>query len=761
VTIVNKPDYQEEKEKLEFTKDKIEDAILRIENNKEKYQQDIKQAMIDLDYLDSSQSYITILTTAQFLKMDRNSFESLLRGRIKPYFARIDFKADDYKKQKYYIGKFSLMDDKSKEPIVIDWRSPIAGVYYEGRLGEVEYKSPQGVIRGDLSLKRQFTIEERQLLDFIDIDITTNDAFLQASLDAGADNRLKDIAASIQAEQNRVIRADITGPLIVQGVAGSGKTTIALHRIAYLIYTYEDKFIPENFMVIAPNRLFINYISEVLPELGVERINQLTYADFILGLIGHKYKILNPHEKLVSLINDTLNEKDKELLQKAAAFKGSLNFKELIDKYIEDLENSFLPKEDFVLENHVIYPYEGIKRLFHEEYTFLPVYKRLPLIKKVLTNKLKTVKQKIFNIIEDKYNKEIELLRYSMDENEETRLKLVALADKKNEKLKVIKSPANTLVKNYLAKLPNQDLFYYYQDIIANIENLFIFSDETLDKELVHFLSKKSLELLSNKTLEYEDLAALVYLKHRLFGFDEKIVVNHVVIDEAQDFSLFQFYILKTILNTNNFSILGDLSQGIYSYRGTRNWQEVISKVFPDTQCQFLTLEQSYRTTTEIMDLANEIIENAHLPNIIFAKPVIRHGDKPEIEEFKDTKDILHSIKDKLAVLKVKYKSVAIICKTLDDCKLIKNYLHKEGIKVDILKGDEKEYHGGIVIVPSYIAKGLEFDVVFIVNISGEYTLNDLDIKLLYVAMTRALHKLYVYSLEGKIPLLSNQNLPR
>ncbi|KJS81930.1 MAG: hypothetical protein JM58_16045 [Peptococcaceae bacterium BICA1-8] len=761
MTIVNKPDYQEEKEKLEFTKDKIEDAILRIENNKEKYQQDIKQAMIDLDYLDSSQSYITILTTAQFLKMDRNSFESLLRGRIKPYFARIDFKADDYKKQKYYIGKFSLMDDKSKEPIVIDWRSPIAGVYYEGRLGEVEYKSPQGVIRGDLSLKRQFTIEERQLLDFIDIDITTNDAFLQASLDAGADNRLKDIAASIQAEQNRVIRADITGPLIVQGVAGSGKTTIALHRIAYLIYTYEDKFIPENFMVIAPNRLFINYISEVLPELGVERINQLTYADFILGLIGHKYKILNPHEKLVSLINDTLNEKDKELLQKAAAFKGSLNFKELIDKYIEDLENSFLPKEDFVLENHVIYPYEGIKRLFHEEYTFLPVYKRLPLIKKVLTNKLKTVKQKIFNIIEDKYNKEIELLRYSMDENEETRLKLVALADKKNEKLKVIKSPANTLVKNYLAKLPNQDLFYYYQDIIANIENLFIFSDETLDKELVHFLSKKSLELLSNKTLEYEDLAALVYLKHRLFGFDEKIVVNHVVIDEAQDFSLFQFYILKTILNTNNFSILGDLSQGIYSYRGTRNWQEVISKVFPDTQCQFLTLEQSYRTTTEIMDLANEIIENAHLPNIIFAKPVIRHGDKPEIEEFKDTKDILHSIKDKLAVLKVKYKSVAIICKTLDDCKLIKNYLHKEGIKVDILKGDEKEYHGGIVIVPSYIAKGLEFDVVFIVNISGEYTLNDLDIKLLYVAMTRALHKLYVYSLEGKIPLLSNQNLPR
>ncbi|MFZ5944002.1 MAG: RNA polymerase recycling motor HelD [Bacillota bacterium] len=755
MTIKNKPDFHIENERLDFTKEKIKDAVLRIENNKEKYQQDIKQAMLDLDYLDSSQSYITILTTAQFMKMDRDSYERLIKGINKPYFARIDFKATDFKKQRYYIGKFSLMDDKSKEPIVIDWRSPIASVYYEGRLGEVEYKSPQGVIEGALSLKRQFTIEDGQLIDYIDIDITTNDAFLQASLEAGADNRLKDIASSIQAEQNRVIRADITGPLIVQGVAGSGKTTIALHRIAYLIYTYEDKFVPENFMVIAPNRLFINYISEVLPELGVERINQTTYADFVLGLIGHKFKVINPHEKLVELIEDNLNEKERDLLRKAAGFKGSLVFKEIIDKYIENLEAAFLPVEDFALENHVIYSYQELKRLFLEEYRFLPLYKRLPLIKKVLNNKLKTAKQKILQEIEDRYNKEIELIRYSWEESEETRLKLIGLADERDEKLKEIKSPSSTIIKKYLAKMPNRDLYAYYQDVISNLENLTTASGKIVEEELVQFLSQKSLGLLDKKSLEYEDLAALVYLKHRLFGFDEKIEVNHVVIDEAQDFNLFQFYILKTILNTNHFSILGDLSQGIYSYRGTNDWQEVISQIFSDTPCQFLTLEQSYRTTIEIMDLANKVIKNVQLPNIILAKPVIRHGDKPLVAEFKNTKEIIKSITQKLNDLQGKYKSTAIICKTLDDCKLVKSHLHKEGIKADILKGDEKEYHGGIVIVPSYIAKGLEFDIVFIVSINGKYALHDLDVKLLYVAITRAMHKLYVYSLEGKIPLLS------
>ena len=192
-----------------------------------------------------------------------------------------------------YIGKTSLLREGAFTPLVVDWRAPVANLYYEGRLGENTYESEGDIYEGELLLKRQIAIENAQLVDFIDVDITTNDAFLQASLEASADKRLKDIASTIQAEQNRVIRANMRRPLIVQGVAGSGKTTIALHRIAYFIYTYEKTFNPETFMILAPNRLFINYISEVLPELGVEKVKQTTFIDFMSELIGKKINLVD------------------------------------------------------------------------------------------------------------------------------------------------------------------------------------------------------------------------------------------------------------------------------------------------------------------------------------------------------------------------------------------------------------------------------------------------------------------------------------
>jgi DNA helicase-2/ATP-dependent DNA helicase PcrA len=184
-----------------------------------------------------------------------------------------------------------LTRDEDQKLIIVDWRAPIANMYYESRLGDASYQCPDGKISGTLSLKRQFSIEKGRLEEIFDIDITTNDQFLQSYLGASADNRLKDIVSTIQAEQNRVIRANMERPLIVQGVAGSGKTTIALHRIAYLIYNYGKSFVPENFMIIAPNRLFLNYISEVLPELGVERVKQTTFEDFAREVIHEKYQI--------------------------------------------------------------------------------------------------------------------------------------------------------------------------------------------------------------------------------------------------------------------------------------------------------------------------------------------------------------------------------------------------------------------------------------------------------------------------------------
>jgi len=246
-------------------------------------------------------------------------------------------------------------------------------------------------------------------------------------------------------------------------------------------------------------------------------------------------------------------------------------------------------------------------------------------------------------------------------------------------------------------------------------------------------------------------------LKHRVIGFDKKIDIDSFVIDEAQDFSVFQFYALKEILNTNKITLLGDIAQGIHSYRGIKNWQEVIDSVFQN-KSSYMTLVQSYRTTIEIMELANEVIKKLNDSEIVIAKPVIRHGEKATYKTFNNELLLLDELQSRIEeMIKEEYKSIAIICKTKDECLKVKKYLDKyKEVSSKVLDDKEEVYEAGVVLVPSHLAKGLEFDVVLIANIDEEYLETELDIKLLYVAMTRTLHRLFIYCIEGKISILND-----
>ncbi len=755
------PDYKEEVERLEFTKNAIQKTIEVIDKNKQIYKEGIREAFENLDYLDSSQSYITILTNSKFIDLDDKTRERLVQVRKKPYFGRIDFRTKGSQEaEKIYLGKAPLYRNNDNKPLIVDWRAPIANVYYEGRLGEMSYETPTGPVEGDLELKRQYTIEDGELENILDIDITTTDVFLQASLEAGADSRLKDIASTIQAEQNRIIRADIEKPLIVQGVAGSGKTTIALHRIAYLIYTYEENFLPENFMIIAPNNLFLNYISEVLPELGVERVKQTTFVDLIYELIGKKFKMISPDEKLVLFINEGTGKEDEHnqaMLKWASSFKGSMVFKAILDRYINDLEQSFAPQEDFSLGEYPILNAGEIKNIFISEYDFLPLYKRIKEVKKVLSHKLKSSKEKIFEEIKKDYEERIDTARARYGDSEQRRTKVVELMDAREEKLESLQKAARTLVNKYMAKFPKQDLFFYYKELLTKEKNLSKYAEGSLEQEKIIFICDYSAKLLNKKQFEIEDSAGLLYLQARIFGFKEKLETNTVVIDEAQDFSNFQLYALKDVLNTSRFTILGDLSQGVYSYRGTGDWQDVIHDVFEE-DCNYRTLRQSYRTTIEIMNLANEVIKKWNDTESILARPVIRHGEKPQLVKCNSLGEIIQFVKTQVKELNQQgLKSIALICKTLDECKKVKKHLSKDkSLEAEMLTGKEDNYQGGVVILPSYLAKGLEFDAVFITGAESEYTQNELDIKLLYVAMTRAHHKLYILQVGNTIPILSD-----
>lgn len=759
MSLKNHIDYKKEEKRLRETVKYIEDVITSSERNKNLHKKEIKDAYLSLDPTESSQSYVSIMLHTRLLDELENNYDRLLRAIEKPYFARIDFQEEGKSNiEKLYIGKMSLQRQDWDVPMILDWRSPLASVYYDGRLGSAVYQNALGEsMSGELSLKRQYTIENKQLIDIMDVDITATDTFLQASLGENKDNRLKDIVSTIQSEQNAIIRADIKKPLIVQGVAGSGKTTIALHRIAYLIYTYEKSFYPEQFMIIAPNRLFLNYISGVLPELGANNVKQTTYSDYAFDLIGNKYKLTDSEEKLLSIINKKHEGLDSFII-KTSAFKGSLKFINILTRYIKNIEINYIPKEDFKLEGHSLMSVKEIKNVLLRDYSHLPLYKRFEQIEKHLKFRLDKEKNSIYEEVKFSYDKKIETIRRNEPESEERRLTIVDILNIRDAALKKVKKNTKTAVKNYMSKFVKRDLFDYYKEIITYQENLNNFSLGKLDEEFVSFISQYSNDILNRKMVELEDLAPLLYIKHRIMGFDDKVNIKYVVIDEAQDFSPFQFYALKKIFNTDFFTILGDLSQGIHSYRSIKNWNLVLNKIFDSDNSQYLKLEQSYRTTIEIMDLANEVIKLIPNEDLILAKPVVRHGEKPSIIKFELEIEILNEAEKEITnLISEGYKSIAIICKTPSECKTVHNEFKKNSqLNIKLLEGKEEQYDNTIVIVPSYLSKGLEFDAVIIINIDDVYNEEELDLKLLYVAMTRAQHRLYVYYKEGRNKLLDS-----
>lgn len=750
------PDYVTEINRLSYTLNYLTKYNKSVTQNKAKIDKAVDYSITHYNS-DNAEQYNELLINTSMQKSLDQKLKALNKSLMKPYFARVDFAEDGSNKtQQLYIGKVSLLRENDQEPIIVDWRAPAATLYYEGRLGDASFNSPDGKVSGKIKLKRQFTIEKAKLKEIYDIDITTNDEFLQAALGSSKDNRLKDIVSTIQAEQNKVIRANMWKPLVVQGAAGGGKTTIALHRIAYLLYNYADSVKAENFMIIAPNRFFLSYISEVLPDLGVENVLQTTFEDFAVNIIGKKMKIKNSYEKLSHLLSSINSQHKNTVIKNTSSFKSSLNFKKLIDDYMEVIENNFIPKEDFKVHSFTLVKYEDIKKLFFEEYKSLPLMQRINEIKKTLVNTLKINKEPILKKIENEYDKKIDDVRDNMDNCTKRRKIIIKLTDSRDDLLLKIKNKFKTVVKDYLSKITLLPPVDYYKNLFTNEDEFIKLAGSYLNKEMALQTRLETLNNLNSKEVEMEDLAPIMYIKYLTSGIREKLSVRHVVIDEAQDFSPFQLYILKRIIGGNSFTILGDLCQGIYSYRGINNWESVSDSIFGKNNYTMLTLYQSYRTTIEIMDAANHVIKFLNDKNLPPAKPVLRHGEKVKVVEKVTLQEIGDEIAAKISLVSAEgFKSAAIICKTMEECKQIKTYLKTHNLNIEIITGNENEYNGGIVIIPSYLVKGLEFDVVIIANGSSKsYTTDPLDVKLLYVAMTRPLHKLYIYSVGEKAKML-------
>lgn len=751
------PEFDQEVERLLFTKKYMDIVIKASEMDEESFRSSFKEALEGMDFKDSSFSYMNMLTNANLLQRTQEEIRSLKKIYHKPYFARVDYKREGKGQEEVlYFGKASLFDRETQDPIIVDWRSPIANLYYDGRLGDVQYEAEGEVYDGYLSLKRQYIMEEGELQEIRDVDLTTTDELLQESLSGSSSNRLTDIVSTIQEEQNRIIRADLNKPIIVQGAAGSGKTTIALHRISYFIYTYQEHFRPEQLMILAPNNLFIDYISEVLPELGVDRILQTTFIDYVKSCIGKKIKLRSPNEKLMGFINHEYE--DPEMVQWLASFKGSLEFKEIMDAYLADILETLLPKEDFYLtEKFKLYTAERMEQLIKREYTYLPYYRRIEKVKEVLQNYVRTEKKTLILKVEKFYDHKLDKALFNSNLDPAKRKSYVTKAmDKKDELVNEIMKESRTGVNAFIRKLPKHTLFYYYEQLVTDRERFAKYAKAYLDDYQIRYFISHQTNLHKQKNYELEDLAGLLYLQHHLFGIDKDLRARNVVIDEAQDYSYFQLAALKSALETDMFTIVGDLAQGIHSYRGIQDWNKVKEEIFP--RAAYTTLQKSYRTTVEIMQAANDIL--ALLPfELPRVEPVVRHGAKPAFVEWTDSdaEMVAGMARDIEKLYAEGRKTIAIIGKTEKECGKIESLFRKHtGLSVQLLKENQEINQKDVVIVHAQLAKGLEFDAVLLCMLDEVYTETEIDVKLLYVAMTRPLHHLGFYGKDRSAFLLEH-----
>lgn len=625
---------------------------------------------------------------------------SLNRHKDCPYFARIDFKEENSAEQKYYLGKVGLVDDNANQ-YVVDWRAPVANLYYDSALGKTEYHTKSDTFRGDLNLKRVYSIKDGYLESYMDVHSTSDDDLLKPYLGVNADSKIKNIVSSIQKEQNEIIRDALHKNIIIQGVAGSGKTTVMLHRISYLAYNERDFYKTNQYMVISPNNLFTDYMSAILPDLEVDQVKQITFEDLAIEFLNLKSKL------------NVIPRSKTSHYDKVAHFKASKEMITLLNNYLSKITHNLFSK-DLMKNGIIIITNQELFDIFNK-------FDKEPLKIKVdkTINSIYKYSQdngdKIIKRINDQYNvlikNELDLL-------------------KRKELIKQSYSVKSTLIKDIKELIKE-----YFKDFKYNTLEIYKDFIKTIDYEE---LVSQSISNLNKRKVDFDDLASLIYINEYLFGAKQYSDFISISIDEAQDLGYAHYAALRKLFKFTNFSVYGDLSQSIYAYRGIESWKEVQDILDGDSQIKYLA--KSYRTTIEIMNFANKILTHLNVP---LAEPVIRHGEEVLISN--PTNNVAH-IENKIREYKDKgHKSIAIICKEEKEVNKYYDYLKN---KINITKLDENSasYDGGICILPISLAKGLEFDAVIVNNVNNtNYDIhNVLDMKLLYVALTRALHELNV-----------------
>ena len=587
-----------------------------------------------------------------------------------PYFGRIDFleKKENSKVMPTYIGIHTFYDPESRATLIHDWRAPVSSMFYDHELGEAGYRSPSGEIKGVISLKRQYRIRGGKMEFMIESALTVHDDILQKELSSNVDDKMKNIVATIQREQNQIIRNEDIRTLIIQGVAGSGKTSIALHRIAYLLYTFRDSISSKDILIISPNKVFSDYISNVLPELGEETVPETSMEQILSGVLEHKYK----YQTYFGLVNELLEKPSSSLIDRIA-YKASFGFISELDKFILHIENTYFKAADVKLTKYITIPAPFIEEQYLR-FNRYPIRRRFDAMADYMLDMLK--------------------IQYAFT---------------------VTTAGRNLLKKEIRLMFAGNNDIQVYKDFFKWTNNPGMF------------------KMRKGHTLEYSDLAPLAYLHLALEGNgNQPFRVKHLLIDEMQDYSPIQYKVIQKLFPCRK-TVLGDAGQSVNPYGSST--AETIQKSL--TASEIMKLCKSYRSTFEITDFAQKIHPNAEL------EPVARHGEKPQILQFGSAVEELSGIMGLISTYrKSGYKSLGIICKTEQQAREMADVLKSYANDISFLSSQSSAFVQGIVITSAHMAKGLEFDEVIIPQTDERNYRSEIDKSMLYVAVTRAMHRL-------------------
>lgn len=669
---------------------------------------------------------------------------NMAAARLRPYFTRVNFTEESGVKQVYYIGKHSVFRPNSVEPAVIDWRSPIANLYYSGQVGKMHYVAPDGEVRGELTLKRQFGIENGELISIFDTDVVSKDAYLQSVLGATTGERLRDIVTSIQAEQNIVIRHPANVTLVVQGVAGSGKTTIALHRIAYLLYTLQDSLRPEHVLILAPNPLFLNFIAGVLPDLGVEKVRQTTFPLLVSGWLGKllpRVNIADQTDRLLALPPD-----EREDFIDMMHYKGSLEFTRRLDQWLDGFEERLPPQDALKFGPFTLFSPEQTRAFLVEGEKPFPFAVRIERFKKELTQRAKEAAGKVNAWLEAETQRRADAL-HALPDSPQRRERLFKLYQSRDQRLKETNERVRPFVDEVMKAFPALRPIELYRAFLTDL-----LSESDPDSP-VCAAAEYTLKRVGSR-VEPEDVAPIALIALRAHPL-ERMDIRHIVIDEAQDFSPAEFLLLRRMTHNAPMTVVGDLMQGIRSWRGLTDWRTLTDDLLGGKAVTH-ALVTSYRNTVEIMNTALRVALKRPVPGQTEVKPVLRHGPEPEIIAFSKPAEQTAQIERLIRGWQSdNVKTIAVIDRTDAQLKALLKALPAD-LNARILDVNGELYEGGVLLARAGDIKGFEFDGVIIANASeARFPNTELDARLLYVCLTRPLHRLACLYEKTLTPLLA------